>query len=247
MPARSLSRLAGAGLLAAVTAVSVSACASSSSSTAALAGLSPDQIVQKSVADLKTASSVRITGNVVSSGQNIAVNLTDVAAKGCQGTIGLAAPATSSSKAVSGTADIVEVGGTVYMKLSNSFFTSAGLPASEFSEVSGKYIKLASGSNLASFAQLCDPSTLSTAFAKEDTGFVKSGTATVSGQPTLIFKQPKNPSNGTVYVSESDTPRILRIAGPAGQGSIDFSDYDAPVTITAPPSADVVVGSNLSG
>jgi hypothetical protein len=71
-------------LLAVTTAASVSACASSSSSTSALAGLSPDQIVQKSVADLKTASSVRITGNVVSSGQHIAVNLTDVAAKGCQ-------------------------------------------------------------------------------------------------------------------------------------------------------------------
>jgi hypothetical protein len=207
--------------------------------------MSPDQIVQKSVADLKAASSVRITGQVVNSGQTIAVDLTDVAAKGCQGTIGLAAPATSSTKAVSGTADIVEVDSIVYMKLSNSFFTSAGLPASEFSQVSGKYIKLASGSNLASFAQLCNPSTLSTAFAKEDTGFVKAGTATVNGQPTLAFKQPKNPSNGTVYVSESATPQILRIAGPAGQGSIDFSDYNASVTITAPPASQVIDGSKF--
>jgi hypothetical protein len=245
VPARSLNRLAGASLLAVTTAASVSACASSSSSTSALAGLSPDQIVQKSVADLKTASGVRITGSVVSSGQHIAVNLTDVAAKGCQGTIGLAAPATSSSKAVSGTADIIETGSTVYMKLSNSFFTSAGLPASDFAEVSGKYIKLASGSNLASFAQLCNPSTMSGAFAKEDTGFVKSGTATVGGQPTLIFKQPKNPSNGTVYISESATPQILRIAGPAGQGSIDFSDYNATATITAPPASEIIDGSKF--
>ena len=196
----SLSRLAAVGALAAATALSVSACASSSSSsssTSALAGLSSDQIVQKSVADLKAASSVRITGKVVSSGQNIAVDLTDVAAQGCQGSIGLSASATSSSKAVSGTADIIEADSTVYMKLSESFFTSAGLPASEFSSVSGKYIKLASGSDLASFAQLCNPSTLSTAFAKQDTGFVKAGTATVNGHPTLAFKQPKNASNGT--------------------------------------------------
>jgi hypothetical protein len=234
--------LAGASVLAAAAVLSATACGSS---TSALAGMSPDQIVQKSVADLKAASSVRITGQVVNSGQTIAVDLTDVAAKGCQGTIGLAAPATSSTKAVSGTADIVEVDSIVYMKLSNSFFTSAGLPASEFSQVSGKYIKLASGSNLASFAQLCNPSTLSTAFSKEDTGFAKAGTATVNGQPTLAFKQPKNPSNGTVYVSESATPQILRIAGPAGQGSIDFSDYNAPATITAPPASQIVDGSKF--
>ena len=240
----SLNHLAGASVLAAAV-LSATACGSSSSSTSALAGMSPDQIVQKSVADLKAASSVRITGQVVNSGQTITLDLTDVAAKGCQGTIGLAAPATSSSKAVSGTANIVEADGIVYMKLSNSFFTSAGLPASEFSQVSGKYIKLASGSNLASFAQLCNPSTLSTAFAKEDTGFVKAGTATVNGQPTLAFKQPKNPSNGTVYVSESATPQILRIAGPAGQGSIDFSDYNASVTITAPPASQVIDGSKF--
>jgi hypothetical protein len=241
----SLNRLAGAGVLAAAAVLTATACGSSSSSTSALAGMSPDQIVQKSVANLKAASSVRITGQVVNSGQTISVDLTDVAAKGCQGTIGLAAPATSSSKAMSGTANIVEVDSIVYMKLSDSFFTSAGLPASEFSEVSGKYIKLASGSNLASFAQLCNPSTLSTAFAKEDTGFVKAGTATVNGQPTLGFNQPKNPSNGTVYVSESATPQILRIAGPAGQGSIDFSNYNAPATITAPPASQIIDGSKF--
>jgi hypothetical protein len=241
----SLNHLAGASVLAAAAVLSATACGSSSSSTSALAGMSPDQIVQKSVADLKAASSVRITGQVVNSGQTIAVDLTDVAAKGCQGTIGLAAPATSSTKAVSGTADIVEVDSIVYMKLSDSFFTSAGLPASEFSQVSGKYIKLASGSNLASFAQLCDPSTLSTAFSKEDTGFAKAGTATINGQPTLALKQPKSPSNGTVYVSESATPQILRIAGPAGQGSIDFSDYNAPATITAPPASQIVDGSKF--
>ena len=241
----SLNRLAGAGALAAVAGLAVSACASSSSSTSALAGESADQIVQKSVADLKAASSVRITGKVVSSGQNIAVNLTDVAAQGCQGTIGLAAAATSTSKAVSGTADIIEVHSTVYMKLSEGFFSSAGLPASDFATVSGKYIKLASNSDLASFAQLCDPSTLSTAFSKQDTGFVSAGTTTINGQPALAFKQPKNPSNGTVYVSQTATPQIVRIAGPSGQGSIDFTDYNAHATITAPPASEVIDGGKF--
>lgn len=241
----SLNRLAGAGVLAAATIMSATACGSSSSSTSPLAGLSADQVVQKSVADLKAASSVRITGKVVNSGQTIALDLTDAAAQGCKGTIGLAAGATSSSSAVSGTADIVEADSIVYMKLDESFFKSAGLPASDFSTVDGKYIKLTSTSALASFAQLCNPSTLAGAFAKEDTGFVKSRTATVNGQPAIGFTQPKNASTGTVYVSDSATPQILRIAGPANEGTIDFTDYNAHVTITAPPASEVVDGSQF--
>ena len=84
--------------------------------------------------------------------------------------------------------------------------------------MSGKYIKLASNSDLASFAQLCDPSTLSTAFSKQDTGFVSAGTTTINGQPALAFKQPKNPSNGAVYVSQTATPQIVRIAGRPARG-----------------------------
>jgi len=241
----SLTRLAGTGAIAAATILPATACGSSGSSTSALAGLSPDQIVQKSVADLKAASSVRITGKVVTSGQAVALDLTDVAAHGCQGTIGLAVGATSTSSTMSGTANIVEVDSTVYMKLDESFFKSAGLPASDFSAVDGKYIKLTSTSDLASFAQLCNPSTLAGAFAKQDTGFVKAGTATINGQPALGFKQPKNASNGTVYVSESATTEILRIAGPANAGSIDFSDYNAHATITAPPASEVIDGSQF--
>jgi hypothetical protein len=247
----SLNRLAAAGLLAAAIAASATACASGGSGTtgsSALVGKSPDQIVQKSVADLKAASSVRITGKLVDSGQGVTLDLIDVAAQGCQGTIGLAARASATgSAAVSGTADLVVSDGTVYMKLDQSFFKTAGLglPASEFSDVVGRYIKLTSTSDLANFAQLCNPSTLSGAFAKEDTGFVAAGSAMINGQPALGFKQPKNTSNGTVYVSDTATPEIVRIAGPSNEGSVDFSDYNVPATITAPPASEVVDGSKF--
>ena len=249
----SLNRLAAAGLLAAAIAGSATACASGGSGTtgsSALVGKSPDQIVQKSVADLKAASSVRITGKLVDSGQGVTLDLVDVAAQGCQGTIGLGAStaATGSSSApVSGTADLVVSDGTVYMKLDQSFFKTAnlGLPASEFSDVVGKYIKLTPTSDLASFAQLCNPSTLAGAFAKEDTGFVTAGSAMINGQPALGFKQPKKTSNGTVYVSDTATPEIVRIAGPSDEGSVDFSDYNAPATITAPPASEVIDGGKF--
>jgi hypothetical protein len=250
----SLNRFAAVGALAAAVAVavSISACGSGGSSSSgttgssALAGKSADQIVQKSVSDLKAASSVRITGTVNNNGQGITLNLTDVAAQGCQGTIGLTASATATgSAAMSGTASLVVVGSTVYMKLDQSFFKNLGLPESIFADVTGKYIKLTAKSDLASFAQLCDPSNLSSSFAKEDTGFVKSGTATIGGQPALAFTQPKHAGSGTVYISDSATPEIVRIAGTGSQGSIDFSDYNAHATVTAPPASQVVDGSKF--
>lgn len=251
----SLTRIVPASLVAVAIALSAAACSSgsasgssgtgastSTSSAATLTG-TPDQIVQKAVNDLKAASSLTISGNVVSSGTNVKLNLTDVAAQGCQGTIGLASSGTAN--AMSGTADLVEVKDTVYMKLDASFFKSLGLPSSLLSSITGKYIKVTTKSELANFAQLCDPSNLASGFDKEVSGFVKDGTAIVNGVATEAFKQPSHAGSGVVYISQSSTPQIIRLQGPASEGQINFTNYNAPATITAPPASDVIDGSQF--
>jgi hypothetical protein len=248
-------RIVPAGALAAAIALSAAACSSGgsggsggsgTSSAASLSG-TPDQIVQRAVNDLKAAKSLQISGNVVSSGSNVKLDLTDVAAAGCKGTVGIdtSAASSSSSTAVSGTADLIEVSSTVYMKLDASFFKNLDLPSAVFSEVNGKYIEVTSKSELANFAQLCDPSNLASGFDKEVTGFVKDGTATINGQPAEAFKQPTHSGSGIVYISQSATPEIIRLHGPSNEGQINFTDYNAPVTITAPPASEVVQGSKF--
>jgi hypothetical protein len=239
-----------ASMLAAAIAVSAAACSSSGSGGSGTSGATslsgtPDQIVQKAVNNLKAATSLQISGNVVSSGSNVKLDLTDVAAQGCKGTITLASVSSSANSSVSGTADLIEVDSTVYMKLDASFFKNLSLPSSLFSEVTGKYIKVTSKSELANFAQLCDPSTLASGFDKEATGFVKSGTATVNGQATEAFKQPTHAGSGIVYISASSTPEIVRLQGPSNEGQINFTNYNAPATITAPPASDVIDGSKF--
>jgi hypothetical protein len=245
-------RIVPASALAAAIALSAAACSSSSSNgsgTSSASSLSgtPDQLVQKAVDDLKVAKSVQITGNVVSSGSNVKVDLTDVAAQGCKGTVGIdtSAADSSSGTAVSGTADLIEVSSTVYMKLDASFFKNLSLPSSVFSAVNGKYIEVTSKSELANFAQLCDPSNLASGFDKDVTGFVKDGTATVNGQATEAFKQPTHTGSGIVYISQSSTPEIVRLQGPANEGQINFTNYNVPVTITAPPASEVVQGAKF--
>lgn len=245
----SLTRIVPVGALAVAIALTVAACGSGGSGgsggVSSLAGMTPDQIVQKAVNDLNAATSLQINGKVASSGENIALDVTDVAAQGCQGTIGLDTTASATGSAMSGTADIVELHNIVYMKLDESFFKNLGLPSSLFSSITGKYIEVTSKSELASFAQLCDASTLASGFNKEDTGFVKDGTATVDGQAVEAFKQPAHAGSGIVYISESSTPEIVRLQGPASEGSIDFTNYNAAVTITAPPASEVIDGSKF--
>jgi hypothetical protein len=240
-------------MLAAAIVVSAAACSSAgsggsggsaTSSASSLSG-TPDQIVQQAVNDLKAATSLQISGNVVSSGTNVKIDLTDVAAQGCRGTLTLASSASSTGTALSGTADLVEVDSTVYMKLDESFFKNLSLPSSLFSEVTGKYIKVTAKSELANFAQLCDPSSLASGFDKEVTGFVKDGTATIDGQATEAFKQPTHAGSGIVYISQSSTAEIVRLQGPASEGQINFTNYNAPATITAPPASDVIDGSQF--
>jgi hypothetical protein len=249
-------RIVPASMLAVAIAASAAACSSSGSGGSGTSGATspsgtvtslsgtPDQIVQKAVNNLKAATSVEISGNVVSSGSNIKLDLTDATA-GCKGTITLVSVSSSNNSTVSGTADLIEADSIVYMKLDQSFFKNLSLPSSLFTAVTGKYIKVTTKSELADFAQLCDPSSLASGFDKEITGFVKNGTGTVNGQAVESLKQPTHAGSGIVYVSQSSTPEIVRLQGPSNEGQIDFTNYNAPVTITAPPASEVIDGSKF--
>ena len=238
-------RIATACASAAVIAVSAAACGSAGSggtatakaSASPLAGLTADQIVQKAFKDLAAASSVRINGTVPSQDGNIAIDITDVAPASCTGTVTLAPTGASGSRM----AVIIQVDGTAYLKLNQGFLESLHVPASEFPVLNGKYIKSTSSSALADFSHLCDLPTLVSAFTQGgDTGLVKAGSTAVDGQPALAINQPSAAGEGTVYVSESAAPEILglKVTG-SDAGFLDFSKFNAPVAIAAPPAADI--------
>ena len=69
-----------------------------------------------------------------------------------------------------------------------------------------------------------------------DTGFVEAGTVIVEGQPALALTQPNATDGGTVYVSDTAIPVILSLQETGGQlAFLDSTNFNAPVTITAPP------------
>lgn len=250
-------RIVPAGLLTAAIILSTAACSSAGSSRsvdsgpsgesgtpaapAPLAGLTADQIVQKALKDLSAASSVLITGQVPSQAGNVAIDITDVAPASCQGTIAVASTGASGPP----TAAITKVDGIAYVKFNQSYLESLHVPAWESAEVNGRYIKSTSSSVIADLSHLCVLSTLVNAFTKGgDTGFAKAGTVTVEGQRALALTQQDSTDGVDVYVSDSATPEILSLGDTAGpEALLDFTNFNAPVTITAPPAADIFYGA----
>jgi len=66
------------------------------------------------------------------------------------------------------------------------------------------------------------------------TGLAKGKTIKISGHPAL---QLRNRSGKSIYVSISRKPEILRISD---DGTVNFSEYGARVTLTPPPATDVI-------
>ena len=203
----SLMRIVPAGILTAAIILSAAACSSAGSlrsvdsgpsgesgtsgAHAPLTGLTADQIVQKALKDLAAASSVRITGQVPSQAGIVALDITDVAPASCQGTIALASTGGSGSP----TAAITKVDGTAYVKLNQSYLESLHVPAWEYAELNGKYVKSTSSSAIADLSHLCVLSTLVNAFTQGgDTGFAKAGIVTVRASPRSRLRSRMRPT-----------------------------------------------------
>jgi hypothetical protein len=196
-----------------------------------LAALSAKQILAKTIADFKAASSVHIAGSERAAGQSFTMDLT-VGASGCQGTVGLGGQ---------GSVVLLRIGSTVWMKPDDQFWKSylAATPA-DLPAVEGKYVRLSpKGPATSSFGAFCSLSQLAGQVGGTENQLVKGQTATIGGQPALQLKDTKQA--GSAYVTISASPEFLQTGDTAGH--VDFTDYNAPLALTAPPASQTVAGS----
>lgn len=195
-----------------------------------LARLTADQIAAKAVADFKAASSFHYHGSVRESGQTLAFSLS-VTHHGCTGSI---------SDGSHGAVTILAVGKTAWLQPNAKFWEYAGIPASELSLVQGKWIETTGGgknSLSAAFAPLCSTNAMMSQVVPALTGLTKGKTIKISGHPALQLRSGSGSGSGSIYVSVSNKPEILRISS---DGTLSFSAYGAPVSLTPPPSSDVI-------
>jgi hypothetical protein len=202
-----------------------------------LASMSANQIMTKTLADLKAASSVQYSGNASDSGQEISLDLAIAKSGACRGT--MSEPGTGSIK-------IVTLGQTMWLQMSAKFWASEGMTNSaEANMLAGKYISVPENSSgMSAFSGLCSLSGLAGNFKGKGT-LKKEAESTIDGQKVLGIEDSAN--NAVAYVTDTATPELVRVTGSGSdKGDIlNFTGYGATEQITAPPSSDVIDGSKL--
>jgi len=251
-------RAASAAVLCAALALGVTACGGSSSSksatggssTAASASSSPTSasasvdplaamtgsaIVGKAEADLRAASSVRMTGSGTNAGTAFNVALDLAPGKGCDGTI---------STAGTGSFDIVVIGTKVWIKPDNAFWQKeGGSDAIALQLLQGKYLEDSTTSTgLGSLSSLCDLTKTLSDTTGDVTTAVKGPDTMFDGQKALTLLDPSK--GGTMTVSDAAVPEVLQIHKVGSDaGTLNLTDFNAPVTLTPPPASETIDGS----
>jgi hypothetical protein len=204
--------------------VSLGACGSSSSGNG-VASKSADQIVAASKAAADAAHSAHVSGSVVSNGSPITLDL-DIGEAGGRGHL-----------ALSGLGfELIQTGGTVYIKGSAAFYRRIG-GAAAAQLLQGRWLKAPTSTpEFASIASLTDLHRLVDATLSGHGTLSKTGTTTVTGVPVVgITDQSKG---GTLYVATRGKPYPVQIAkSGGGGGSVSFDRWNEPVSLSPPPNA----------
>jgi hypothetical protein len=191
-----------------------------------VAAKTPAEIVAGAKLLADAASSVRVSGSILSGNSQITVTLYLVAGKGGRGQI--------SENGLS--FEVIRIHDTAYIKGSPAFYSHlAGAAAAQL--LQGRWLKApASSGSLASLAPLTDLRQLLDATLTAHGALVKGASTTLNGQKVLAVKDTSE--GGTLYVATTGPPYPVDVSkGGTGGGRIVFDRWNQPASITAPGSA----------
>jgi hypothetical protein len=217
-----------AASLIALVALAIAGCGSSSSSGNGVASKSPSEILAASKAAAGSASSVHVAGSLTSNGTPIKLDLSLASGHGGRGTI--------SEGSLS--FELIVVGDTIYVKGSPAFYSHFG-GAAAAQLFQGKWLRApVSGSELSSLAALTDFGKLLDQTLAGHGTLVRGSTSTVASQPVVELHDTSR--NGSLFVATTGSPYPVEIVkGGSGSetGHISFTDWNAPVSLSAPAGA----------
>ena len=192
-----------------------------------IASLSGTEILAKSQAAAKAASSVTVVGTVPQGSGSVSIDMA-IGPGVADGTI------TVQDVAV----QIRVTGGKTYINAPAALFEKMGGSTGKVAGqvLGGKWFEVpASGSVADSFNGLenvTDKDTLFSGLLSAGKNPTVKGTDTVSGQPAVILLGPKG---GTLAVATTGQPYPLQVKAKEGAtGSVDFKDWNVPVNVQVP-------------
>lgn len=220
------------------------------------AGMTPDAIAEKAVGVTKAANTVKVSGAGISDGEHMAIEVSVTRQGNCSGR----------ATVKGGTAHLIKADAkSFYMKGDEKFYRAIakedGTPkrqADAMIEVlKGRWMKMpadaptkskkrrgkASGDDMGQFCVLSDLVAGMDDDKGDRTGMTKGADTAVAGVPAVTLTKKKTDGSAvTMYVAKQGPARLLKVVETGGDepGTVTFSDYDKPVTITPPPADQVM-------
>ncbi|MGK3204399.1 hypothetical protein [Amycolatopsis sp. MEPSY49] len=137
---------------------------------------------------------------------------------------------------------VLRTGDKYFFRFSDSLIKKAGIPASVGKLLRDKWVPSTSqiGAGIGeAFKQFLDYKTFTdnTVGQLDAASFTASGQTTTDGIPALTFTT----SDGTATVAAGEPHYLLRMQEPKS-GTLEFSDWDKPTTVTAPKASEIYSG-----
>lgn len=217
------------GLVLVLAGLLLAGCGSShakSASSNGEASKSADKVLADAKAAADGASSARVSGNIVSDGAPIKLDLSmgRGQAKGSMSTSGFSF-------------DLVRIGNTAYIKGSDDFYKHfAGAAVAQLLHDKWLQASIASG-RFAAFAPLTNISLLFDKVASNHGKLANDGEKTFEGQKVVEIRDTSD--NSKLYVAATGKAYPVAIVGgkKSQSGTITFSDWNKPLTVSAPKNA----------
>ncbi|SEP07451.1 hypothetical protein SAMN04489732_103501 [Amycolatopsis saalfeldensis] len=202
------------------------------SSSAAPAVLEASKVGASVSEAAKQASSVHVSGTVSDAGTvKLDLKLSKDGASGTVDKDGVAVP-------------VLRVKDKYYFRFTDSLIKEAGIPASSgvVKQLKDKWVTSTSqiGAGIGdAFKEFLDYTTFvdNTVGALGSTTFSGGEKSTVNGASVLKYSS----SEGTAYVA-ADEPHYLLLLQQPNKGTMNFSDWDKPVTVADPPQSEIYSG-----
>ena len=206
-------------------AAALAGCGSSSSGNG-VAAKAPAEILAATKAAADVATSAHVSGSIVSGGLPITLDLDILAGKGARGRL--------SENGLS--FELIQTGGTVYIKGSPAFYRHVG-GAAAAQLLQGKWLKApATSPEFGSLASLTDLRQLVDTTVANHGALAKGATTTVNGEKVVGVSD--TAKGGTLYVATTGKPYPIEVTkGGASGGKIVFDRWDKPVVLAAPANA----------
>ncbi|MBW5481317.1 hypothetical protein [Streptomyces bambusae] len=212
------------------------------------AGMTPDQIADKALDTTKAANSLKAKGSSIEKGEKTPTDFdVAVAANGdCEGT--------ATMKGANAT--VRKVGTTGYMKgdakLWDTVLKEDNVPAAQRTTVvellKGRWVKVPADD--AGEEDFCDTDDLTQPAEKQKSGLTKGANAEVGGKRTVVLSK-TTPAGETVtfHVAAEGEPYLLKFSVEGGKDPrwVEFREFNAPVTVTAPSADETVDPDKLRG